>query len=255
MNSHCPGRDGKRLTGGLGRVALEDIADNFALARRQPVQTPPDQFGLSGRACFEHPGEAGPMLSHQGGDERRDPGQTPEFGLGEYLFLAHQGQHDMRIAGHMREEADLFCDLGPHVIGAEIFALIEPVGRQVAQSIQARRHRTDRRKEKRIQQVGSLDIVGDEHLASGIREIVMNLQRATIAPVTEHDRKRVGYDLTQPRRQRAAEVGRSQRGDCRSQRFDRVHSGMPGVHHGPNYAFCGIYGPAAIFYDFDRVRV
>lgn len=133
------------------------------------------------------------MLLHQRGDNGRDPGKPPEFGLGKDPFLAHQRQNDMGIALHMRKVANFFGHLGAHIVGAEVFTLIETVRRQIAQPVEARQYRTDRAKIKWIQKIGPLDIVADKDLAPILGEIVIYFNGPAVALVSENHGEGIGH--------------------------------------------------------------
>ena len=105
-----------------------------------------------------------PVALGQADDDRRYRSQQSHFPRGEPCAIAgtHERDHDGYTPGKVKGIADLFRQAGLNVVGPIVLTLVEPIGCNVAKTIQPRVYLTAASLEERIEQIRSLLIVIDE---------------------------------------------------------------------------------------------
>ena len=106
-----------------------------------------------------------PFASGDGGNEGEHRVQRKECALGKRTTVAHEGQRQHDRPGQIDEIGNFFGQPGLGIISSEVFALIEPVGRHVAQAAKAGGNGLHSGQIQRVQQIGAGLIVGDKGLA------------------------------------------------------------------------------------------
>ena len=133
------------------------------------------------------------MALGQADDDRRDGIQESELPCRESRAFPRTHERDdhrhaVRKDRKIEGVADFFGKAGLHVIGAVVLALIETVGRDIAQPIQAGVDSAVAGLEKRVEQIRSLEIVVDENEPFLGRKGMKQAQRFFALVIGEDDR-------------------------------------------------------------------
>ena len=91
----------------------------------------------------------------------------------------------MNRAPDRQHEADLLCQFGLHIVISEIFALIEPVRRHVAQAHQPRGGLICAMQVEWVQKIGAGLVILDHDLVFPARKIGVQCNRTTVAAIGE----------------------------------------------------------------------